>query len=221
MAGNITGSMNSTATLDGVTGVNPIAPNGSLVVKSAPTVLPVAVAFSTTYAKTSDTIADFAGLTGSTFANGNLVAIFWTGGYCLDGLVSAADATAFKVTFSDLVLAGGATAQTVLPASSTAVKVSLLTQTTDVVIDGTDVDQIIMTSSQPGAIMLYDDTGTPVCRRISVITSNNGFDGFPNVVGQTLTQWTGGDWVDENIVTINFYNNSTSLAAAQVVALMN
>lgn len=221
MAGNITGSMNSTATLDGVTGTNPIAPNGSLVIKSAPTVLPVAVAFSTTYTKTSDTIADFAGLTGSTFDNGNIVAIFWTGGYCLNGLVSAAGATAFKVTFSALVLPGGATAQTVLPASGTALKVSLRTQTTDMVIDGSDLDQIILTSTQPGAIMLYDATGTPVCRRIGIITSNNGFDGFPNVVGQTLSQWTSTGWVDEEVVTINFYNNSIALAVAQVVALLN
>lgn len=213
MAGNINGTVSSTASLDGVTGTQPIQPNGSLIVKSAPTVQPAAVAFST-WTKTSDTVATFSGLTGSTFVNGNLVAIFWAGGYVTDALVSSASSSGFVATVSNLLLSGGSTAQTTLPATNTPILVSLLTQATGLVIVGSDLDQLLIQSTQPALVELFDNAGSPVIRRTSVITMANGFDGWPTAAGQAVP-------FSATIVTANFYNNSTNTAVTQVVALLN
>ena len=206
----ITGSVNSSASLDGVTGSQPLAPTGTLIQKSSPMNLPSALACST-WARTSDTVGVFT--VANTFSNGDKVAIFWDSGWVTDAVVSVASDTVFTATVSNRVLPGGSTAQTVLPAANTPVNISKLTQATGLNIVGSDLDQLLVQSTQPGLVELFDNAGTPVIRRTSVITTPNGFDGWPASAGEAIP-------FTQTIVTANFYNNSLNTAITQVVALL-
>ena len=135
--------------------------------------------------------------------------------------VTSATGTGFTATASNLILPGGSTAQTLLPASNTPILVALQTQVTGLAINGPGLDQILITSTQSGLVELFDNSGTPVIRRTSIISAANGFDGFPSASGQTLSSWTAAGWTTQTVVTANFYNNSLNTAVMQVVALLN
>ena len=205
----ITGSVNSSMSLDGVTGSQSLAPTGTLIEKSSPLTLAPALQCST-WARTSDTVAVFT--VANTLSNGNKVAIFWAAGYVTDAVVSLASSSGFTATVSNLVLPGGSTAQTVLPLANTAVNIGLLTQATGLSIVGSALQQLLVQSTQPGLVELFDNSGTPVIRRTSIITTANGFDGWPTSAGQAVP-------FTQTIVTVNFYNNSANTAIMQVVAL--
>jgi hypothetical protein len=210
MAGNILGSVNFSASLDSVTGSQPLQPNGSLIVKSAP--MPqVAAKPCATWVKTSDTVATIT--CANTFSDGNEVAIFWDGGYVVDAVVSSATSGSFVATVSNLNLPGGSTAQTVLPATNTPILISILTQATGLNILGSELDMLLIQSTQPALVELFDNSGTPVIRRTSIINSTNGMDVYPTAVGQAVP-------FSQTIATANFYNNSTNTAITQVVALL-
>ena len=211
----ILGSVNSSASLDGVSGSQPLAPQGTLIQKSSPMALPPALPC-TTWARTSNTVGVFT--VANTLVNGNKVAVSWVDSsgnqqYCADGVVSTQGASP-TITFSARnLLVGGSTAQTVLPAANYPVLISLLTQATGLNIIGSDLDQLLIQSTQPALVELFDNTGTPVLCRTSVITTNNGFDGWPTTQGQAVP-------FSNTIVTANFYNMSVNTAITQVVALL-
>jgi hypothetical protein len=206
----ITGSISASASLDGVTGSQPLTPTGTLIQKSSPMNLPAALACST-WARTSDTVGVFT--VTNTLVNGEKVAIFWANGWVTDAVVSSASGTVFTATVSNRVLPGGSTAQTVLPAANTPVNISLLTQATGLNIVGSALDQLLVQSTQPALVELFDNAGTPVIRRTSVITTSNGYDGWPTASGDAVP-------FTQTIVTANFYNNSQNTAVTQVVALL-
>ena len=205
----IVGSINSSMSLDGVTGSQPLAPVGTLIEKSSPMTLPAALQCST-WARTSDTIGVFTVANG--LVNGNKVAIFWTNGYVVDAVVSLASSSSFTATVSNLQLPGGSTAQTVLPLANTPVNIGLLTQATGLSIIGSALQQLLVQSTQPGLVELFDNSGTPVIRRTSIISTPNGFDGWPTAAGQAVP-------FSQTVVTCNFYNSSSNTAIMQVVAL--
>ena len=211
MAGAINGSINSSASLDGVSGSQPLSPNGSRIEKAAPGPQAAAIQCST-WSRTSDTVGVFT--VANTFSDGDLVAIFWASGYVTDAILSLTTTAHFTATVANRnLLVGGSTAQTVLPAGDTPVNISKLTQVTGLNIVGSALQQLLIQSTQAALVELFDNTGTPVLCRTSVITTNNGFDGWPTQAGQAVP-------FTNTIVTANFYNNSTNTAITQVVALV-
>jgi hypothetical protein len=210
----ITGSINSSASLDGVTGSQPLAPTGTLIQKSSPMTLPAAIPCSTWVNSGSNLIATITVANpGTAIGDGNLVAIFWANGWVADALISSATTSGYVATVSNRLLPGGSTAQTALPATNTPILISQLTQATGLSIWGSELDQLLVQSTQPGLVELFDNAGSPVIRRTSVITSNNGFDGWPTAAGEAVP-------FTQTVVTANFYNNSLNTAITQVVALL-
>jgi hypothetical protein len=209
MAGNIFGTYNSSASLDGVVGSQPLAPSGNLINKASPTPLAAALTCSTWVNSGSNLIATCT--VTNTLTNGDLVAIFWSGGYVTDALVSSATTSGFVATVSNLLLPGGSTAQTALPATNTPILISQVTQVTGLSIVGSNLQQLLVQSTQPGLVELFDNSA--VIQRTSIITIPNGFDGWPTYAGQALP-------FTSDVIALNIYNNSTNTAVTNVVALL-
>ena len=96
-----------------------------------------------------------------------------------------------------------------MPALNTSLLVATAQDVTNSVsIVGADIQQLLITSTQPGLCELLD--ATPAQQRLSVITAGGGFD-----------SWAGGTqpWTD-TVVKARMYNNSTSTATMTVAALL-
>lgn len=147
-----------------------------------------------------------------------LVAVSWTAGgvtyVVYDGVLSSVSGTGFTVTFP-----GG---QEVLPVTGTTVLISTNIDA-NMTFNASYVDQLLVTSTQPAQVILYDSTPTlryagagitaiGSVQSPNILTAGNYF-GVANATPTVLVAYT--------IAVARFYNLSTTLAIASAVALIN
>ncbi len=153
----------------------------------------------------------------ATFAGTEKVCVFWTVGgvnyYRYDCTISSGTS---QNTFT--ISAGTGTA---LPSGGQAVLVATNQDITDgVSITGNNVQQLLVTSSQPGLVEWLN--ATPAQDRLSLLSAANSYDTWPTAAGQSappsgaIGTWTGSD----TVVTIRCWNNSTSTATMQVGVIL-
>jgi hypothetical protein len=157
----------------------------------------------------------------ATFAGTEKVAVFWTVGntsyYRYDCTISAGtNQTTFTVS------AGSGTS---LPTGGQAVLLATnvdLTQAAEgVSIVGEQVQQLIATSTQIGLVEWL--SSAPAQQRLSYINAAGGFDTWPSTSGQPAppSGGAGSNWsAATTVVTLRFWNFSTSTAQMQVGAIL-
>jgi hypothetical protein len=200
-----TGSVQTIASLDGLSCNQQIQPAGNTVCKPSAT-LPAANPGTLT-TRTSSTQGVFTFTAAANIQGTETIALFWNGGYVYDATINSFTGSAGAVLTVTFTVPGG---QTALPAATTAGQIATAQDVTNSVsIVGADVQQLLVTSTQPGLCELLD--ATPAQQRLSVITVAGGFD-----------SWAGGGsqpWTD-TVVKARMYNNSTTAAVMTVAALL-
>ncbi|MGO9111167.1 MAG: hypothetical protein ACLP9L_18235 [Thermoguttaceae bacterium] len=199
------GSVQTIVSLDGVSCNQSLSPAGNTICKpTAP--LPAANAGTLT-TRTSNTQGVFTFTAAAPIQGTETIALFWPGGYVYDATINSFTGTAGAVLTVTFTVPGG---QTALPAASTAGQIATAQDVTNSVsIVGADVQQLLITSTQPGICELLD--ATPAQQRLSVIAAAGAFD-----------SWAGGSsppWTD-TVVKARMYNNSLTTATMTVVALL-
>lgn len=199
-----TGLVQNIVSLDGVSVNQTLAPAGNTVCKPIGS-LPAAKLSSGNWTRTSNTVATSVTVTAHGLAGTEKLAIFWEGGYCYDCTLTVGDANTITITTP-----GGA--QTVLPAANTVLTIAVAQDVTNSVsIVGSDLQMLVITSTQAGICELLDSG--PTQRRLSVITASGGVDYWPTVAGQAVP-------FSQTVITARMYNNSQTPATMTVVALL-
>jgi hypothetical protein len=149
-------------------------------------------------------------------ASAQTVAVFWYVAGILHAVYDiviasvtspgAAETVALTMTNAKWLVAG----DTTLPANATPVTIAVAQDITDgVSLVGTNLQQILATSSQPGLVEWLDVT--PTAQRLSTIIASGGFDTWPTAAGQAQP-WT------DTVVTLRCYNAATTTAVMQAGA---
>ena len=199
----IVGSIQTIVNLDGVLVTNTLQPGGNTICKPLGS-LPPGLPSSGNWTRTSDTVATDVTFTAHGLAGTENVALFWNGGYCYDVAVTVVDPNTLTLT----VPAG----QIPLPAANTAMLLAVAQDVTNSVsIVGSDLQQLLITSTQPGICELLD--ATPAQQRLSVIAVAGGSDFWPTATDQTPP-------FSQTVVKARMYNNSQTSAVMTVVALL-
>jgi hypothetical protein len=148
-----------------------------------------------------------------------VVAVFWYVAGVLhaayDAAISAiaspgaAETVTVNLTDAQFLVSG----DTGLPANATAITVAVAQDITDdVSITGSNLEQLLATSAQPGLIEWLD--ATPAAQRLSSIVAAGGFDAWPSGANQPQP------WSD-TVVKIRCYNAATSPANMQAGVILS
>ena len=232
--GSKTGSLQSIASLGGVTGNTNLALSGSNNPTYGITAPAGLVGTITTQSAGTLSVADpNAQITGGTYS-GLFVAIFWTtsGGTilnaCFDCTISSFSATG---GVDSITLTGGSStptgakywassgsAPTAIPANATAITLAVNQDITDGVSipggTGGNIQQLLATSTQAGLIEWLKASGSTQ-ERLSAFTAAGQFDTWPTTasqVGSLPTGGSGNNWTSGDTVTdLRCYNAGSSL----------
>jgi hypothetical protein len=159
--------------------------------------------------RTSSTQGVFTFTSAAPIQGTETIALFWNGGYVYDCTINSFTGVAGAVLTVTFTVPGG---QTALPVATTAGLVSINTDVTNSVsIVGSDLQMLLITSTQPGLCELLDSV--PTQRRLSLIAAAGGSDVWPQTAGQAVP-------FSQTIVTARMYNNSQTQATMTVVALL-
>jgi hypothetical protein len=203
LAAGQTGSIQLTLTLDGLSVNVGIAPAGNTVSRPSAT-LPAALASSGNWTRSSATVATSVTFTAHGLAGTELVALFWDGGYVYDCTVTVVNPNTLTIT-----VPGG---QTALPAANTPLLLAVAQDVTNSVsIVGSNLQQLLITSTQPGLCELLDSG--PTQRRLSVLTAAAPADYWPTAAGQAVP-------FSQTVVKARMYNNSQTAAVMTAAALL-
>jgi len=199
----VIGTIQTLVSLDGISINNSFNPAGNTPIKPTGQ-LPAAQQSSGNWTRTSATVATGVTFTAHGLAGTEKVALFWASSYVYDCTVTVVDANTLTIT-----VPGG---QTALPAANTVMLLSVATDVTNsVTIVGSDLQMLLITSTQPGLCELLDSG--PTQRRLSVLTFAGAADYWPTTAGQSVP-------FTQTVITCRMYNNSQTPATMTVVAMV-
>jgi hypothetical protein len=215
-----TGSVQLISVLDGVSCANQIATQGTTP-GGASTALVAAIA-ATILSESDGTLTVPTG----SLTNGQTLAIFWTVGGVVNACYDVTVASVSTASPNDTVTLTGASstptggqyyaasdsAPTTLPANATAILISVATDVTvGVDIVGANLQQLQISSNQPGLVELFD--AVPTERLVAGLPSSSSFYAWPTSLGQSVP-------FSQTVTKVRFYNNSLNAAQANCLALM-
>jgi hypothetical protein len=151
-------------------------------------------------------------------SNGQVVAVFWYVAGILHAMFDVTINTITSPGASETVLLTVTNAKfligadSTLPANGTAITIAVAQDITDdVSLTGSNVQQLLATSTQVGLVEWLD--GSANQNRLSSITAAGGFDGWPTAANQSLS-WT------NPTTKLRCYNQATTTASMQVAAVL-
>jgi hypothetical protein len=203
--GNVTGSVQLVASINNQVFQSAVNAQGTVGLSpsiTAPAIVSGAAGSLVEATGTTGTIT-FSGPHG--LAGTETLAVFWTGGYAWK--VTITSQTTNSITVS-------AAAGTAFPAGTTAVNVAVGQPITDLSMIGSNLQELIISSTQTALVDLLDSV--PTSRLTELVGPSNGNPG-PYIWPQTAGESTP---FSQTIVDVMVYNNSTQSAVFTLLAVM-